>query len=252
MPVKGRLDLDRFAEALANVGPRRLRAVDMTGIGEAFLHKGWDRALKMIRDRFPDATLSMNTNAILLDVDKFKRMLEIGIDNLTISLNGTSRERYRAINQADHFDTLVATIHEIEAYYRSQSHHPMQVVVQVLDTVNSPEEIATFLEWIGIADDSAVTFSVHPYGNWGGVIFNYSCSDCYPCIHLYVPEVSYEGDVYACCVAHAVHDKEFLIGNLFKDRFDDMYKGAVFQGLHEANMNGTIHKKAHLCSTCNH
>ncbi|MDH4182692.1 MAG: radical SAM protein [Nitrospinota bacterium] len=249
---KGMMNRETMGRILENIDAKHIRSVGFTGIGETFLNKEWAVILGMVRKKFPAAIISMNTNGILLDYAKFESILENKVDTVSVSLNAVNKERYIQINRADHFDDLVAGIKAIIQRYQSSPAKFTRLQIQLLDTVNSDEEISDFIRKFSITENRYVTFYANPYSNWGGLIFEKKTKEeRYPCTHLYIPDVNYRGEVYACGVGHANSDSEFLIGDLTKEPHEKVYQSANFMRLHEANMKGRLEMENKLCADCN-
>lgn len=247
----GRLDPDGLARMLDNLGNLSVLQADLVGFGEMFLNPDWAELLDMVRTRLVGSHFSMATNGVLLDEDKLLRINERPNTHLTISVNASSRERYEQINNADRFELVMANVERVVARYRKCPRHNISISIQLLDTLNTAEEIAAFQHRYGHLAGNRVGLTVHPYSNWGGLFTPQRNAVRWPCSHLYVPGISWSGDVYACCVAFPQGDPEMLLGNLKEQPIQALYNSEKFMALHRANMNGQLHSVARLCATCN-
>jgi radical SAM protein with 4Fe4S-binding SPASM domain len=88
---RGTLDLDIFKRVIKEVKPPYLI---MTGYTEAVLHRD---CYEMIDFASRFATVKMDTNATLLDERRISRLLETKLDIISVSLDSTDPDNYKAI-----------------------------------------------------------------------------------------------------------------------------------------------------------
>jgi radical SAM protein with 4Fe4S-binding SPASM domain len=248
---KGYVTVEDFEKYAGRINHRNLKRVDLVGFGEIFVHKEWQKLLRMVRAALPKCDIVITTNALLLTREAFDVMNECGITQLTVSLNGANRDTYKEINRVDKFDEVYRKVAELVQYYKTVADRKLDFVIQLIDTINSPEEIEKFRRSHAHWFDDKILFYVHPYSNWGGYYFKDDTEERYPCGHLYVPGISWTGDVYGCCVAYPDGNKDLLLGNLKDQTIEEIYRSDRFQQLHRWNMQGELHKHVELCRNCN-
>ena len=97
-------DILRYEEGLELIAAARQLGVDkirLTG-GEPFVRKDFFHFLVLILERFPDLDLRLTTNGTLI-ADEMRRLREIGLKRLNISLDTLDRERYARLCGRDLF-----------------------------------------------------------------------------------------------------------------------------------------------------
>ncbi|MBX6330082.1 MAG: radical SAM protein [Pseudolabrys sp.] len=248
---KGFVSLEDFERFVERIGHAKLKRADLVGFGEIFVHKEWASILRVVRKRLPKCQIVITTNALLLTRQAFDIMNECGVYQLTVSLNGANRQTYKEINRVDKFDEVYAKLSDLVRYYKTLPNRNLDLVVQLIDTINSPGEIERFRREHADWFDHKILFYVHPYSNWGGYFFDDEAEERYPCGHLYVPGISWTGDVYACCVAYPDGNKDLLLGNLNDKTLEEIYRSDRFRQLHAWNKRGELHKHVDLCRNCN-
>lgn len=95
----------RFIEFFVKLGIRKIR---FTG-GEPFIRKGFIDILRETRDLFPDVTLCLTSNGVLLE-EHLDDLQSIGVRQLNISLDSVLRGRYEAITGRDVLEDVLRGI----------------------------------------------------------------------------------------------------------------------------------------------
>jgi cyclic pyranopterin phosphate synthase len=97
-------DILRYEESLELIAAARKLGVDkvrLTG-GEPFARKDFFHFLALITQRFPDVDLRLTTNGTLI-ADQMRRIRDLGLTRLNISLDTLDRERYARLCGRDLF-----------------------------------------------------------------------------------------------------------------------------------------------------
>ncbi len=106
----GMLDWNIFTRVVDEAGASLVR-IDFFNYGEAFLHKRAVEMCEYIKSRFPHIYLYTSTNGLALTVEKARRLIHSGIDEVTFSIDGASQETYARYRQRGKFDVALATLH---------------------------------------------------------------------------------------------------------------------------------------------
>jgi MoaA/NifB/PqqE/SkfB family radical SAM enzyme len=94
-------NLERMLEHLP-----KLKRVDLTGIGEALMNRSFFNTLRILKSRRLYVTL--NDNFTLMTEDAARRIVELGVDQIFLSLDGATKETYEKIRVGANFDKVVA------------------------------------------------------------------------------------------------------------------------------------------------
>jgi MoaA/NifB/PqqE/SkfB family radical SAM enzyme len=84
----------------------RLKRVDFTGIGEALMNRSFFDALAVLKSRRVYVTL--NDNFTLMSEKAARRIVELGVDQIFLSLDGATKATYEQIRVGANFDKVVA------------------------------------------------------------------------------------------------------------------------------------------------
>jgi pyrroloquinoline quinone biosynthesis protein E len=107
------MTLDEFISMIdANIG---LFEIKIQGLGEPFLHKHFVDMVKYAADKY--IWVRSTTNATLLHKDdNYKRIIDAGIGELQISIDGTTKEVYEKIRKGSNFELVSENCKKINAY----------------------------------------------------------------------------------------------------------------------------------------
>jgi MoaA/NifB/PqqE/SkfB family radical SAM enzyme len=103
------LSLEEFVR-LVDQMPDLRRAV-MQGIGEPLLNRQLAPMIRYLKDR--GVYVVFNTNAVLLTRRRQVELVESGLDELRVSLDGSTPETYRKVRGIPAFDRVVANVAEM-------------------------------------------------------------------------------------------------------------------------------------------
>ena len=84
------------------------RAVDFTGWGEPLLHPAIFSMIRKVKDK--GLLASMTSNATLLSEENASRLIESGLDNLAVSVDGLRAETYEPIRRGALYDSVSRNI----------------------------------------------------------------------------------------------------------------------------------------------
>jgi radical SAM protein with 4Fe4S-binding SPASM domain len=109
---KGIMSMDVFYEVLEELKKLSFRfdQVSFHLHGEPLLCKDLSKMISLIRTHNIGDQLHMNTNGVLLYPDVMKKLIESGLNRLTLSLDTLSREKYRLFKGKDLLPQLLENI----------------------------------------------------------------------------------------------------------------------------------------------
>ncbi len=99
------MTLERVEKIMKECGSNNVFSVRLSWRGELTLNPKWIEAIKLAK-KYGIKEVSTLTNALLLTPEKFEKMLDAGLDWLTISVDGVGKE-YDKIRAPAKFDDLI-------------------------------------------------------------------------------------------------------------------------------------------------
>lgn len=109
---------ETFTEIIDQLkGP--LELVKFYNYGEPFLHKDCMRMLRYIKETDPGIAVFISTNGTLIYEDKQKELVELGIDTVTFSVDGSSQKSYSEYRIGGNFEEVLGNMKGIVDYKTS-------------------------------------------------------------------------------------------------------------------------------------
>ena len=143
-----------------NAFPSKLKMITMSGIGEATTHPRIADMVKALHDAGVTETIQIITNGALLSRDMSDKLISAGLNELRISLQGLTADKYFEICKAKiDWDTYYDNI-----CYFAQNKGDCTLKVKIVDTVLGEGDEEKFYSLFGdICDAIAVE---HVYNPW--------------------------------------------------------------------------------------
>lgn len=229
-------------KALEDVGDRRVD-LELSAYGDPFLHPHCDEYLDMARRLCPNAHIVVNTNGVLLDEERCRRIVDSGINQLVFSLNTGSQETYRWLTGGEDYDELCRKLEMLVDARNKKGGKHLLIQTHIIGLKQLEHEFEPFIKrWTGVADYAYV----RTYGNWAGLVDSNGINPAtrqnvpaerYPCAWLwYATKIEPNGDVSKCFV-HVVGDKN-PVGNIMEKDFIEIWHGERMRQLREMHCTG--------------
>lgn len=230
-------------------GYPRLIMLNLHKDGEPLLHKKLPEMIAYAKARDVAETIHLNTNGTLLGTDAGHRLLEAGIDDVTISVDAARSDTWTRIKGSDDFHTLVQNIHAFIAL-RDRISAPTHIRVKIMEFEGvSVEEINEFRrQWETVADEVQVT-GVH---DWSGAIKGLSITDetsvrRYPCALLwYTLAVNSNGKVSVCNVDW---NYSGVVGHVDAHSLHHIWNGTTIRRIRRAHLESQF-TDPEVCERC--
>jgi radical SAM superfamily enzyme YgiQ (UPF0313 family)/MoaA/NifB/PqqE/SkfB family radical SAM enzyme len=143
----------KLINELASIGTKEVR---ITGGGEPFMHKDIFKIIELIKSKRMKCDIT--TNFTLLNKEKIKKLVDLQVNNLTISIWAGDRETYRKTHP-NKTEKTFDKIKENLLFLKKIKTNTKIVLANVLSNINyeQVEEMVSFGEIIG-ADEVYFTF----------------------------------------------------------------------------------------------
>jgi MoaA/NifB/PqqE/SkfB family radical SAM enzyme len=196
---KGFIAEETIEKIIKEVQGEKLAEVHPTGLGETFLHPEWEKFTSRLIQEYPDASLHMTTNGILLgkkNIEALGRILREQ-DCLTISLNTMGSPHYLdIINNWYYWLVKTNTLALLKAS------REYTVKVQYMITAKNFWKLPFFVTYWKLKGADAIFFRF--LENWGGLItdgYTFLRPRAGRCI---IPDTqviyTWEGERRPCCI----------------------------------------------------
>jgi MoaA/NifB/PqqE/SkfB family radical SAM enzyme len=149
----GHMPLARFERLLGglpSVSADHL-TLALSGFGEPLVHPAWQEMMRLAWVR--QHRVELITNGLLLDADVASTLVDLGVAQVTVSVDGGDAAAYARMRGADLEGALGAVRRLLEA--RRHSRRPLRIGVAAVATRSNVASLPTLVDW---ADDLKLDF----------------------------------------------------------------------------------------------
>jgi MoaA/NifB/PqqE/SkfB family radical SAM enzyme len=227
--------------------------------GEPFLHPNIIEFCAYAKSR--GILLHITTNGLKITDSHIKALVDLEVDSIIFSFQGTTRERYRQIRNNRLHERLERNIKALIATRARREKPFVHVSTTVLD--DSSEEIDAFVNyWGGIVDSVGVgktnltrvsSYELPPpiKRRLAALKQSETIKKVYrPCTEVYQKlSVDWDGKVTACC---SDFDQLLTVGDLADSTLSEIWNHSRVLAMSRALLDAGRHRSLSLCSHCYH
>lgn len=248
------MNFDLYKKCIDDIAgfPRKVKVLRFVGIGEPLLHKNIADMIEYAVLKEVANTFELITNGSLLTHRMTDKLIASGLSRLVVSIQGTSKEKYRAISGVTlDFDELFGNLR-----YFYQHKDKTQVYIKVVDcALENKEDEQKFLTAFGdICDTIAIEHAVpiHSGVNFDEVLkhnvkpvtqFGLPVSEVHICPQpFFTMQINPDGKVVPC------YSFEYpgIMGDCNNQAVNEIWKGREFQRFRRTMLDGS----KQVCSEC--
>jgi MoaA/NifB/PqqE/SkfB family radical SAM enzyme len=257
----------------------KLKRVDLTGIGEALMNRGFFNGLKILKLRGLYVTL--NDNFTLMTEDAARRIVELGVDQIFLSLDGATKETYEKIRVGANFDKVIHNARRLVQMKRemrkkrpevkintvvcSTNYRELPAVVQLAHDIGIGMvqfvNIITFestanLDTTGLQQEVGEKFQeALERARELGILVKMELFHKLPVEQCDFPWkrnfVTYDGYVHPCCYTTQTGDRSAhngrSFGNLLERSFGKVWNGDLYSSFRKKMQAGILPYQCHHC-----
>lgn len=235
----------RIVAEMAEKGP--VKVVNYHKDGEPLLHPRLEDMIALAKRVGACEFTHFNTNALALDEERARKLLDCGIDDITMSIDAVTPETFRRVKGlgAEHFAAVQRNVERLMNLREQKGQKTPWVRAKLCAIRETEHEIDAFLQrWDGMLDETQVQEG-HNYG--GGKDYMPAQAGRYPCQCWWSTlAVNWDGTVSICAVDFS---GEVLLGDLKQQSIADIYHGRTVRNYRRAMLAGDWQAHA-LCARC--
>jgi MoaA/NifB/PqqE/SkfB family radical SAM enzyme len=257
----------------------KLKRIDLTGIGESLMNRDFFTIVEFLKSRGMYVTL--NDNFTLMTERAAQRIIELGVDQMFLSLDGATQETYEQIRVGAKFDKVIANARRLLQMKRELGKKRPEVKINTVVCSTNYHELPAIVELahdvgIGMVQFvNAITFeSTADVATTGvqrevravfqqtlerarqlGVLVKIELFDKLPVRQCDFPWkrnfVTYDGYVHPCCYTTQTGDRREQnrrsFGSLSESSFEEIWHGDVYSTFRRKMRKGVL---PHACEHC--
>jgi len=248
----GTMDIKLYKKIINNCVKLKINNVTLSFFGEPLLDKSLIEKIKYAKSR--NIATAFYSNASLLNEKWAKSLVESGLDSITISFDGNSKETYEKIRRNLNFDVTKKNILGLVEMRNELNKKNPKINLVLVELEENKKEINDFYkEWKNKVDG----INIINMRNWANDIQKKGTKESFhfnkklerkPCALIWRRMiVDWNGDVVLCCDDW---NHSTILGNLNKQTIEEIWSGEKLRKIREAHVKGEFHKVP-LCSGCN-
>ena len=205
--------------------------------GEPTLHTELTAFIREAKSR--DIPVHINTNGFYVSDKMMTDFVNIPLDSIKFSFQGTERKEYERWRKKDFFEDLITTVRTLDSMRKYYKKDTPFIVVGTTITDETPEQIEVFKMKVEKYCDLFLCGKTEALTEP-----RFTLKEC--------PEVfdklsiNFDGTVSACC---GDYDNKMLIGDLKEDTLLDIWFGPRLAVYREMIVN-KLHSQLDLCRSC--
>jgi radical SAM protein with 4Fe4S-binding SPASM domain len=267
-------NLERMVEHLPG-----LRRVDLTGVGESLMNREFLSGVTYLKARGVYVTL--NDNFTLMTERTARRIVDLGLDQILLSLDGATKATYESIRVGANFENVLANARGLTRIKRELGRRKPEFKINTVVSLTNYKEltgivelardlgvgmvsmvnIITFGDTAGLGTESIEREVRDAYdravlrGRELGVLVKIELFDKLPVEQCDFPWtrnfVTYDGYVHPCCYTTQTGDRQAqnrrAFGNLLERSFADIWQSEAYTSFRRKMKAGILPE---ACTHC--
>ena len=258
---RGFMQFDLFKKLIDEMAQhQKLRRLYIHWMGEPLLHPQFLDFIEYAKKKNVAEMIVIATNGVLLNESNMKKLIELQIDELYISIDAGSAETYKQLKNTDNFDTISENIKRASALKKKMKSQLPYLKVKFLETDANFHEKQIFKKLMSKVVDEV--YYEKDLSTWDGTnervnkyingmkcyLNNYgNLVKRYPCDRLwYSLAVNWEGKVFPCVCDWNGNSS---IGDANSELLGDVWYNDQLVNLRKLHLDGRF-AEVGLCREC--
>lgn len=196
-------------------------------------------------------SVKLYTNASLLAPGISRELVNLGLDEINISFNGTTPGQYRQVMGLDFEQTKNQIENLIRLKREKKSSCPKILISSVLIEENKKDVEKHLKAWRNRVDSVTVTMA-HQWGGGVGIKSDFRASPTertYPCRSLWQTfMIDSLGNFVVCC---RDYESRYVLGNVLTHSFAEIQKSPILLAFQKQHEKFSQEKLPEMCKLCN-
>ena len=229
---------------------KTLKMLHLFKDGESFLHPDFFKMVQYAKAKAAAKTVRVNSNAVCWNDKIINKIIDSGIDDITISLDAAYLATYSRDKGRNCLERVESNVNRLlEKRLELGAIKPfVRVKAMEFDGISRAEIDAFFNKWEGLADEVQIT-GIH---NWSGAVNNIKITDektdsRFPCaIMWYALVINWNGKVTVCSVDW---DTEIEVGDVTWETLHAIWNGPKIKAARKSQIDRNFNRYK-VCRNC--
>jgi MoaA/NifB/PqqE/SkfB family radical SAM enzyme len=271
------LQFDSFKKMIDHLP--KLKRIDLTGIGESLMNRDFFKIVEFLKSR--GLYITLNDNFTLMTERAARRIVELEVDHIFLSLDGATKQTYEQIRVGANFDKVISNTRRLLEIKRAMGKKSPEVKINTVVCLTNYHELPAIVELAHDMGIGMVVFvNVITFESTAGldtlrvkreieskfqqalqrarqlgVLVKVELFDKLPAQQCDFPWkrnfVTYDGYVHPCCYTTQTGDRRGQngrsFGNLVGQSFHEVWNGDLYSGFRRKLQEGIL---PHPCEHC--
>ncbi len=215
------------------------------GLGEPLMDETLDD--KIIYAKKHGFTVLILTNGSFLTVKRFKRLEDIGLDSIRVSIYGDTPESYNAVHGTKNTDLFQKIKENLTKISRIKNRTSLLITYNVVDGCND----STLETWIEYWKDKVDLLEIWRPHNWvdGRNYRDIQQKKSKTCGRPWKTplQIQVDGTVNMCCFDF---DGKLLLGDLKTQTLKEIFESSMFKKILKHHETGDFKESGLICENC--
>jgi radical SAM protein with 4Fe4S-binding SPASM domain len=241
----GIMDMDLYEKIIHECAENRIGCIHLHNFGEPLMDKHLSVRIKMAKE-VGIPRVKIFSNGSLLTSEKALELIESGLDEIKISIDGYTKETFEKIRKRLSYDVVVDNISTFVRLRERSHRNTPKVILNFVRTDNNIQEEKAFVnKWTGEVDK----ISIDKAHNWGVNDFiplkNSRLHK--PCLRVWNTfTILWNGDVALCCLDY---NGQVILGNVEQGGIAHIWHGERLKEIRECHVNADL-EGIPICRNC--
>ncbi len=245
---RGYMDLPLFQKIIDEGVENGLCSLKLSLRGEPMLHPNLFEMIRYAKEK-GIMDVYFNTNATLLDEYKANQLIDSGLDRISISFEGTTKEVYERYRVGARYEDVLLNIKRLRTTRDKQGLSYPQIRVQTVLLPELAESFPRYVEfWQSIADEVSYLDARReaPGDDHRGLVANWACPFLWQRM-----AILWDGTLLPCLM-HGISDFSLMsLGNVKEVSIKEMWQSEKVSRYRELHKSGQAHKLG-ACDRCSY
>jgi MoaA/NifB/PqqE/SkfB family radical SAM enzyme len=228
-----------------NLETSQYNILTFSGLGELLLDKTLED--KIVYAKKHNYNILMLTNGSLLTVDRFKRLEDVGVDSVRVSVYGDTPEIYNMIHGTKNTDSFQRVKENLTEISELKSRTSLIITYNVVDGCND----SALESWIEYWKDKVDLLEVWRPHNWvdGRNYRSIQQKKNRTCGRPWTTplQVQVDGTVNMCCFDY---DGKLILGDLKTQTLKEIFESSMFKKILKHHETGDFGESGLICENC--
>lgn len=220
--------------------------------GEPLLDKKIAHRIKKLKD-IGIKHIQISTNAQLLSEGRIRELLESGLDDIRISIDGYTKDTYEKIRRGLNYDTVKENVLNV-IKIRDKVRSKMNIRIRLVEMEENKGELEAWMNYWNLQVREGDRVQVMPMHTWSGNIADATEEQKQyyadkPCVSVFSTLViNYDGIVQLC---DSDIEQRVVMGNVKDNTIQKIWQGEKFVYIRNCHANAK-RNDIEICRGCDH